>query len=264
MAKFCPLFSGSDGNCVYIGTGKNGILIDAGRSAKQITEALKSRDIPVSSIRAIFVTHEHIDHTRGLQVFAGRNSIPVYATDGTILGMKTAHMVDDRVELHSVNKNNGAEMNGIRISFFHTSHDTIEPCGYIAEFADGRKAAICTDLGVMTDEVRCAVEGCDLVLLESNHDVRMLENGPYPYYLKRRILGEKGHLCNEACSQELVRLADKGTSRIFLGHLSRENNTPELALESAVCALTRAGYRKDFDYSISACPPVSSEKVLVF
>ena len=263
MAKFCPLFSGSKGNCIYIGSGDSGILIDAGKSAKQISEALISKGIAVDSIEAIFVTHEHSDHTKGVRVFANKNKLPVYATAGTICGMRSQKMVDEKVNL--IEFDGLVETDKFIIRNFSTSHDTIDPCGYVIETkCDERKIAVCTDLGVVTDEVRNSIEGCDLVLLESNHDERMLLNGIYPYPLKKRIISPKGHLCNDDCARELVRLVEKGATRLFLGHLSEENNYPELALESAVCALSEAGYKKDFDYSIEVCTPINDKKVVIF
>ena len=263
MAKFCPLFSGSKGNCVYIGSGDNGILIDAGRSAKQINDALAQKEISASGIEAVFITHEHSDHTKGLRVFAKKHKIPVYATAGTICGMRSQKMVDETTNL--IEFCGELELGNFRVKSFSTSHDTIEPCGFVVEIlSDGRKIAVCTDLGVITDEVRAAIEGCDLVMLESNHDVGMLMTGAYPYQLKQRIIGAKGHLSNEACAEEVVRLVENGATRLFLAHLSEENNYPDLALQSAVCALTQAGYREGFDYSIEVCSPINEKKVVVF
>jgi phosphoribosyl 1,2-cyclic phosphodiesterase len=262
MSKFCSLFSGSSGNCEYISSSESSILIDAGRSAKQISEALLQREIDPYSIDAIFVTHEHIDHARGLRVFANKYNVDVYATGGTAQGLRRCNMTDEKTRLKIIG---GVQSVGdMKIGFFHTSHDTLESCGYVIDMPDGRKIAVCTDLGVMTAEVQNAVEGADLVLLESNHDVNMLMNGNYPYPLKMRIAGNRGHLCNEECGKELVRLVKSGATRLFLGHLSRENNIPELALQNAVSELTLAGMKEGFDYEISVCSPINRGKVTVF
>lgn len=262
MAKFCSLFSGSEGNSVYIGSGESGILIDCGRSAKQISEALAEKGIAPESLKAVFVTHEHSDHIRGIRVFSKKYSLPVYATSGTVKAMKKTSFVDEKVELYELEDE--MEIGEFKVSYFHTLHDTPDSCGYVVETPDGRKVAVCTDLGCVTDEVKSAIEGVDLVLLESNHEENMLMTGPYPYPLKMRIKSEHGHLCNEDCDKELVELVNKGTTRIFLGHLSRENNTPEIALVSAVSALSGAGLTEGFDYEIAVCPPVNHEKVVIF
>lgn len=262
MAKFCSLFSGSEGNSVYIGSGNTGILIDAGRSAKQIGEALTAKGIDPSSIKAIFVTHEHGDHTRGVRVFAKKYNLPVFATKGTIEGMKNCRMIDEFTNIFPLDGE--TQIDDIKIEAFPTLHDTIESCGYVVTTNDERKISVCTDLGAITDDVKSAIEGTDLILIESNHEESMLMAGPYPYQLKMRIKSEHGHLCNADCDKELVELVSKGTTRIFLGHLSKENNTPDVALMSAISALEEAGMKRGFDYEIAVCPPVNEESVVVF
>lgn len=262
MAKFLSLFSGSGGNCEYVSSSKHGILIDAGRSAKQIAEALLQREIDPSGIEAMFITHEHIDHSRGIRVFAAKYNVPVYATEGTACALIDGGLVDERTDLRILD---GEITTGdMSVKFFHTSHDTPESCGYTVETGDGRRASVCTDLGVITDEVRKGIEGSDLVLLESNHDLDMLMNGPYPYMLKKRISGTRGHLSNEDCDRELVRLVKAGAVQLFLGHLSRENNLPELARQAASAELTTAGMKENFDYKLYVCPPKNNGKVTIF
>lgn len=146
---------------------------------------------------------------------------------------------------------------------FHTSHDSRESLGFRIHMADGRTLAVATDTGCMTDAIRGALVGCDLVLLESNHDVRMLENGPYPYVLKRRILGERGHLSNDCCAAELPFLAQNGSTRFVLGHLSRENNFPDLAYGTARAALDRAGLHEGKDYLLTVAPRNADAPVMV-
>lgn len=262
MAKFLSLFSGSSGNSTYIGDGSGGILIDAGRTAKQLAEALQGREIDPAGIRALFITHEHVDHGQGIRVFASKYNVPVYATEGTIKGLRQKGYVNEKTELHVMEQE--VQIGSLTVSSFVTSHDTYEPCGYTVTTGDERKVTVCTDTGVLTDESKTALIGSDLVLLESNHELNMLLNGPYPYPLKMRVSGAKGHLSNDDCARELVKLVESGTTRLFLGHLSRENNTPEIARQTALAALQIAGMREGFDFTLGVCPPANTKKAVIF
>lgn len=253
MARLCPLFSGSSGNSYYIGSQERGVLIDAGRSAKQITEMLKKCEIPLSAIEGIFVTHEHSDHVKGLRVFAGRNHVPVYASRGTLEALNDAQVLDGKFPCQVIGLE-GMSCAGMEIIPFHTSHDCAEGYGYLVKTADDHRVSFSTDLGVITPEVENMMEGADFVVMESNHDVGMLQNGPYPYPLKRRILSSIGHLSNEACADYLPHLAGKGATRFLLAHLSSENNTPELAYQTALCSLKMAGLRENQDFMLSVAP----------
>jgi phosphoribosyl 1,2-cyclic phosphodiesterase len=254
LARFCPLFSGSSGNSYYIGSAEAGILVDAGRSARQIVGMLQSCGIDKNAVRAVFVTHEHSDHVAGLRVFASKYHLPVYASAGTLTALAGQGILNGDFD-SSVISADGVSAAGMKISPFPISHDSAECVGYRIETADGRKAALSTDLGCLSDGVRSHIDGADLVVLESNHDVRMLQNGPYPYVLKRRILSDTGHLSNDACANELAEFIRKGSTRILLAHLSRENNTPELAYQTALCSLTLAGMKQGRDYELYVAPP---------
>lgn len=258
MSRFCALFSGSSGNCTYIGGSEGGILIDAGVSAKGIVSALAEREIDIAGIRAVFVTHEHSDHIKGLRVLASRRGIPVYASAGTLAALPGCEEVETR-------SMDGAPVHlaGMEISRFATDHDCEGSSGYVVTTPDGRRMAVCTDLGHVSDGVRAAIQGCDLVLLESNHDVMMLQNGGYPYYLKRRILSENGHLSNVCCAAELPELVKSGATRLVLGHLSRENNYPELALACARAALMGGGMRENIDYILCAASPAGGKMLVL-
>lgn len=262
MAKFLSLFSGSSGNSTYIGDGESGILIDAGRTAKQLAEALSAREIDPAGIGALFITHEHVDHGQGIRVFASKYNVPVYATEGTIKGLWQKGYVNEKTELHVIEQE--VQIGSLTVSSFATSHDTYEPCGYTVRTGDERKATVCTDTGILTDESKQALAGSDLVLLESNHELNMLLHGPYPYPLKMRVSGAKGHLSNDDCARELVKLVESGTTRLFLGHLSRENNTPELAEQTALSAMQIAGMREGFDFTLGVCPPANTKKAVIF
>ena len=264
MARFCSLFSSSSGNATYIGTANDGILIDAGVSAKRLKTALLDRDIDPATIRAIFVTHEHSDHIKGIRVFAGAHRIPVYATRGTLLGMEEAGALSEKFPAHELPAGSDVEIGGMQIHAFATPHDSLESCGFTVTMEDERKLAVCTDIGHMTNEIMHNLIGCDLVLLESNHDVGMLENGSYPYFLKRRILSDTGHLSNAACADVAAQLVERGTTRLFLGHLSAENNLPELAFQTSYCALCESGAVAERDYILKVNPRENNEDVVRF
>lgn len=246
MARFCSLFSSSSGNCTYIGSAGSGVLIDAGVSAKQISLKLNSIGVSEDGIGAVFVTHEHGDHVKGLRVFASKYNIPVYATEGTLKELEKSGVINGKFPVFPID--GGMEINGQLISPFRTSHDAAQSCGYTVTTSDDRKICVATDTGVVTDEMRSALTGCDLVLIESNHDIGMLRNGSYPYLLKRRILSDTGHLSNLACSDFITELVKSGTTRFFLGHLSKENNIPSLAYKTSQSALQCAGAVENRDY----------------
>ena len=263
MARYCPLFSGSSGNCTYIGTAEGGILVDAGVSAKRIENALRERDIEPRSIEAVFVTHEHIDHISGLRLLTKRYGWRVYASCGTLEAIADTRPLEPQTVCEVIGQT-GVCAAGMEIRPFATSHDSRESLGFCIALPDGRRVAVATDTGVMTDTVRAALCGCDLVHIESNHDVRMLENGPYPYYLKRRILAETGHLSNDACAAELADLAQKGTTRFVLAHLSRENNLPEIAYMTAQAALCAAEMQENIDFLLQVAPRDAQAPVTLF
>ena len=264
MARLCPLFSGSSGNSFYIGSREEGILIDAGRSAKQITEMLDACGIPIKAIRAVFVTHEHVDHVQGLRVFTAKNHLKVFSSRGTIEALRQNGCLTSQHEAFVI-ESGGVECAGMHIKPFHTSHDCAEGLGYRVVTSDGRVVTFSTDLGYISETVQNELSGSDLVVLESNHDVRMLQNGRYPYYLKRRILSDIGHLSNAVCANQLPGLAAKGTTRFMLAHLSRENNTPELAFQTAACALEMAGLKQGLDFELTVAPRENLErKTLLF
>ncbi|NMP36733.1 MAG: MBL fold metallo-hydrolase [Clostridiales bacterium] len=263
MSRFCPLFSSSSGNSIYIGTASDGILIDVGQSAKRTAQALCAMGIDPASLRAVFVTHEHSDHVKGLRVFASQHRLPVYASNGTLAALSDSGCLCDKFTASAVDWN-GCEITGMFIKPFHTQHDCREGNGYRIEMPDGRSIAVATDLGEMTREVVEAITGCDLVMLESNHDVDMLRSGSYPYVLKQRILSKYGHLSNEVCAQTLASLVNKGTTRFVLGHLSIENNIPQLAYDTSARALLLEGAKEGRDYTMCVAPRLCPEEVIIF
>ena len=261
MSRVCQLFSGSSGNSTYIGTSESGILVDAGVNAKRLTEGLDDIGITPEKIKAIFVTHEHIDHIRGVRVFASKHKTPVFATPGTLEVMDRDGHINGKFPVFSMEYEE-IEINGFKVRNFQTSHDCAQSCGYTVTLPDSRSVAVCTDLGFVSGEVKHSVGGCDLVVFESNHDIDMLKNGAYPYYLKQRILGRIGHLSNENSANELPGFVERGTTRIILSHLSRENNRPLIAKNTAVAALSEYGMEAGRDYLISIAPPSNGELVV--
>ncbi len=261
MVRFCPLFSGSSGNCTYISTGEFSVLIDAGVSAKAITEALISINASPSEIDAIFITHEHCDHVKGVRVFASKFDIPVYANRETMVELikdpKFEQSVDYRIIDGEVNIFNN------KVTCFKTPHDSVFSCGYCINTSDGRKITTCTDIGCMTETIRDNLLGSDLVMIESNHEINMLMSGGYPYPLKLRISSDVGHLSNRCCAEELPNLVKNGTTRIVLGHLSKDNNTPLLAETTAVSTLKMHGFERDLDYILCVAKPSGNGVIII-
>ena len=263
MAKYCALFSGSSGNCTYLGTPQGGLLVDAGVSAKRIKESLLARGVDPATLGGICVTHEHTDHTRGLKVFLKQFPIPVYATRGTAQALLDHDLLPPNVTVVPIG-DHAAEVADMSVTAFLTPHDSAQSCGFRVAFSDGRCAAIATDMGFVAPSVVKALVGADLVHIESNHDVRMLQCGPYPYHLKCRVLGQGGHLSNEACADLLPTLLEGGTTRFVLSHLSRENNVPALAYQVSAASLAHTGATIGNDCLLSVAAPESVEGILYF
>lgn len=263
MARYCALFSGSKGNCTYIGTLAGGILVDVGVSAKRIREALYARDIPPESIRGVFITHEHSDHIAGLKVLTKQYGWTVYASKGTLSALTEDACVSPVSDLVPLDMK-PVTVGDMQILPFHTPHDARESMGFCIETPDERKIAVATDMGVMRQEVQAILAACDLVHIESNHDIGMLRNGSYPYYLKERILSNNGHLSNAMCAATVSALAQAGVTRFTLAHLSEQNNTPALALSTTRAVLARDGFEEGREYLLEVASPVSQNAVTVF
>lgn len=253
MTKFCSLFSGSSGNCTYIESGGSAILIDAGCSARATVRALAEIGSDISKISAIFVTHEHSDHIKGLAVLISKYGLRVYANRGTMQGILKYSMKINESMICAFDTGQKMDCETMSVSSFATSHDSNESVGYRIHTSDGRKLAVATDLGFVSETVMKQISGCDLVMLESNHDLDMLRSGSYPYFLKRRILSDNGHLSNDDCSAVLPALAESGTTRFILAHLSHDNNRPDLAENEAVAALAGCGISRN-EYELEAAP----------
>lgn len=257
---FCPLFSGSSGNALFCQYGNTRILIDAGRTGKQLDEALMSIGVDPSTLDALLITHEHSDHIDGAGVMARRHHIPVYATQETWEAMekKLKKMPGDLIR--TVQSGKSFWLGDIGVEPFSIPHDAADPVGYRL-WGGQMSVSTATDLGVFTENVYSAIRGSTLVLLESNHDPELLRANPrYNAQLKARILGDHGHLSNVACAEALLRLIGAGTKHVVLGHLSSENNTPTLARNVSETAMIREDIRpgRDVELQVALRDEVSS------
>lgn len=231
--RLCSIASGSSGNCIYVGSDSTHLLIDVGISGKRIEQGLQSLDLTGRDVDGIFITHEHSDHIGGLGVIARKYNIPIYATGGTIDAMKgysSLGKVDESL-YHEIKADQKLVLKDLVVQPMRISHDAADPVGYRVSYGK-KKIAVCTDLGVYDEYTVDCLQGTNAILLEANHDVNMLQVGPYPYPLKRRILGDRGHLSNENSGRLLCRILHDEMKAVFLGHLSQENNLPELAFET--------------------------------
>ncbi len=229
--RLIPLFSGSSGNCILLESGGVRVLIDAGLPGRTIENALLSVDVEPTTLGAILVTHEHSDHVRGIGVLSRRYDLPVYANAGTWEGMEAeiGRIASKNIRIFET----GTEfyVKELLVRPFSIPHDANDPVAYCFH-GDGRCAGVMTDIGYVREDMLDAVQDSELLLIEANHDEEMLKVGPYPYPLKRRILSDKGHLSNENCGRALGKLYLRGLCCAILGHLSKENNYEQLALET--------------------------------
>ncbi|MBQ4612317.1 MAG: MBL fold metallo-hydrolase [Clostridia bacterium] len=264
MMRYCALFSGSSGNSTYVATAQGGLLVDAGVSAKRIELALTERQIDPKSIRAVLVTHEHVDHVQGLKVLCKRYGWPVLASVGTLDALAQDGRVSPEQRLYALTNAKSVTVGDMKITPFATPHDSRESMGFRFDAEDGRSLAVATDMGYMTQEVLDAICGCQTVHIESNHDPVMLRDGAYPYPLKMRILGERGHLSNDACAEVLPTLLEAGATRFALSHLSAHNNTPELALRTASASLACVGASVGRDCLLWVSEPTGTQPIVYF
>ena len=237
--RFCSIASGSSGNCIYVGSDHTHLLVDTGISRKRIEEGLKKLEIKGEEIDGVLITHEHSDHIQGLGVLSRKYELPIYATKGTIEGISGSTSLGKMPDglFHTIRADEPFRLGDIEVKPFAISHDACEPTGYRFE-CGGRSAAVATDLGKYDEYTVSNLTGLDAVLLEANHDIHMLEVGGYPYYLKQRILGDKGHLSNELSGRLLCDILHDNLKHIILGHLSKENNYARLAYETVKLEVT--------------------------
>ncbi|MBQ7793400.1 MAG: MBL fold metallo-hydrolase [Clostridia bacterium] len=237
----CSLISGSSGNCSLISHKGTNILVDCGMSGKRLECLLDSLDLKGGDLDAILVTHEHIDHISGIGVVSRRYNLPVYATEQTHSAMDIGRIGEDNIKI--IEPDRPFELGNVTANAFSIPHDAADPVGY-RFFCGGKKYSVATDIGTMTNELFDSISGSDAVILEANHDIEMLKNGSYPENLKKRILGNFGHMSNELSAKCALALANRGTKKIMLSHLSNENNTPALAYNTVSAKLCENGAEK--------------------
>ncbi|MDO4311914.1 MAG: MBL fold metallo-hydrolase [Eubacteriales bacterium] len=237
--RLCSIASGSSGNCIYAGSDQTHLLVDTGISKKKIEEGLRELDVKGEELSGILVTHEHSDHIQGLGVFSRRYGIPIYATRGTIEGIKSCRSLGALQNdlLHEIEVDHVFTLGDIEIHPFAISHDANQPCGYRMNCGN-KSVAVATDLGTYDSYTVENLKDLDAILLEANHDIHMLEVGPYPYPLKRRVMGDRGHLSNELSGRLLCDILHDELKGVMLGHLSKENNYAELAYETVKLEVT--------------------------
>lgn len=239
MFHFYSLYSGSSGNSLFVETSNTKILIDAGESTKKITEALSHLHVDVSDINAIFVTHEHTDHTKGLATLSKKYQIPVFANQETWNAMPSqADKIPEEMKF-CYTPNQEMKFEDLSILPFSIPHDAANPCGFNIHNGK-RKLSIATDLGHMDNRILDTLKDSSFLLLESNYDPEILKLSKYPYLLKERIKGPNGHLSNSTAGKTISALINKNLKSVMLGHLSKENNFPELAYQTVLNELMDA------------------------
>lgn len=244
---FCSLYSGSSGNSIFLSGESGKILVDAGLPGKKIDEALKSIGQNPSDIDGIFITHEHIDHVKGVGVLSRKYNIPIYANANTWSGMENSIGKIKEENIKVMDRRSTLSIKDLSIKSFNIPHDAAGPVGFTVE-CGGKLASVATDFGIFTEEIKDNIKDSEVILLESNHDVNMLKFGPYPYNLKRRILSEVGHLSNEDCGKAIIDvLKYKNEKKIILGHLSGTNNHPDVAYQTVLDVLNSNHVKIDKD-----------------
>lgn len=260
MLKCCSLYSGSSGNSFFIQSENTKILIDAGVSCKKIESALNSNfNLSLKDIDAIFVTHEHIDHTKSLNLISSKYNLPVFASRGTwkALDEKVKKISDDNKNTFELDKS--FEFKDLRIFPFSTPHDAAEPCGFNI-YNNNSKVSIATDLGYIDDKIFNNLKDSSFVMLESNYEPNILRISSYPYKLKKRILSDNGHLSNGDAGETISKLANYGLKDALLIHLSKENNVPEIAYQTVVEKLKNTNYSLD-NINLNIAPRDNPSKI---
>ncbi|MBD5129625.1 MAG: MBL fold metallo-hydrolase [Ruminococcaceae bacterium] len=252
MARIYPICSSSEGNSTFIGTRGHGILVDAGCSFRALNNSLGLIDTDMSGIEAVFITHEHTDHIKGLEQILKHTDVPIFATPATADALRELKKIPENAVIY--NAYDGYQSASFEVSCFKTSHDAADSVGYKIRYG-GEYYGVCTDTGFVTEEAEQALKGCLAVLLESNYEEDMLRRNPnYPPILKARILGEQGHLSNVLCAEFAEKLVRGGTRHLILGHLSRENNTPQTARTHTKKFLEERGLLEERDFTLNVAP----------
>ena len=257
--EICTLASGSSGNCLLVRSGKTNILIDAGISARRITTGLKTLGVAPEKLDGIFITHAHTDHIAGLATLTKKLTMPIYAS------ADTAHQICTKIPwidylIEEIKPGSGVELGEMWCQSFATPHDAPGSMGYSVT-AEGCKMALATDLGHLTQSVMEGIAGSDLIVAEANHDEEWVKTGPYPAFLKQRVLGDYGHLSNETGALLVQRAVEQGARTVLLAHLSSENNTPARARNTVAWHLNNVGIDPERDIDLTVAPRSELGKV---
>lgn len=272
MFKFMSLSSGSNGNCYYLGTDQQAILIDAGIPVRTIQKVLRENGLSFGKIMAVLVTHDHTDHIRSAGSLGELYHIPIYSTKEVHGGMERNYGMSKKLTNASrrfIEREDPFYIPGtqFRVTAFTVPHDSTDNVGYYIEFGTGTNVVrfcLATDIGFVTPDIRRFLSNADHVVLESNHDIEMLMNGPYPGYLKKRVRGEGGHLSNKECAELLHDIWHRSLKHIFLCHLSAENNDPDIAYRTAARALQSEGAKVGEDVVLSVLNRTSPSRIYEF
>lgn len=260
MLKCCSLYSGSSGNSFFVQSENTKILIDAGVSCKKIETALKTQfNLSLNNIDAIFVTHEHVDHTRSLSLISSKYNLPIFAAQGTwdALNEKDNKISQNNKKVFTVNKS--FEFGDLRIFPFSTPHDAADPCGFNI-YNNNSKISIATDLGYIDNTIFNNLKNSSFLMLESNYEPNILRLSSYPYALKQRILSHQGHLSNNDAGETISKLTNYGLKDVLLIHLSKENNVPEIAYQTVVEKLKNSNCSLD-NINLNIAPRDNPSKI---
>ena len=256
---FYPICSSSKGNCSYISGSRGGILVDAGFGVRNLYTYLKNAKISPTNIKSIFITHEHIDHTLGLYSITKNHSVSVFSSKETLQFLVSKGRIHQGSKLYEIDSKKVCVC-GLEISAFKTPHDCAKSFGFCIH--DGqKKLSICTDVGHITDEIKQNLKNSNLVFLESNYDQKMLLQSQYPYYIKKRIQSNWGHLSNDDATEFIKYLIDHNVKKFVLGHLSQNNNTPEIAFQTTISHLLKSKLKINQDYFLSVAPVRNPDKI---
>jgi phosphoribosyl 1,2-cyclic phosphodiesterase len=228
MVEYCALASGSNGNCYYVGNETQAVLIDAGISRRQLMKRMKQVGLDLRKVVAVFITHEHSDHNRGIRVISDLQNIPVYMTAGTLQKTK----MDNRpCDIHTITAGDTIEIGDFRVHSFSKKHDAVDPCSFRIEL-NNLNVGVFTDLGAVCSKVAAQFAQCDVAFLESNYDQYLLEEGPYPVYLKKRVASDRGHLSNDQAVALASAHIGGRLKTLLLSHISADNNRVDIAMNA--------------------------------
>jgi phosphoribosyl 1,2-cyclic phosphodiesterase len=263
MVKFSTLFSGSSGNCLFVSDGETRLLVDVGKSARAVERELKKIGEEAGQLSGILLTHEHIDHIRGLCTLAKKWNLTIFANKSTVAGASLHEAVGHKVFVFEESKN--FCIGQMEVTPICLSHDAADTTGFAIHFLrEDKRITIATDTGRITEDLARVIPGNDLVYIESNYDENMLFSGRYPYFLKRRIAGDTGHLSNLECARLCAQAVAGGARHLVLGHLSHENNLPELAYMTCQDSLQQQGMIVDKDCTLDVSPRESAGRIIIF